>query len=79
MSTYDTDNMMVITYNCDWQTTQILERHLVVADKAYTMSQLKAMTHNGTISLSTVRDTLVLRVRESDGSEYKSAKFIHRF
>ncbi|XP_012283312.1 fasciclin-1 isoform X2 [Orussus abietinus] len=53
-----------------YQSKQILERHLVVADQAYKMSQLKAMSHNGSVALTSVRDNLKLRVRELDDSYY---------
>ncbi|XP_023702117.1 fasciclin-1 isoform X3 [Cryptotermes secundus] len=48
---------------------QILERHLVVADRAYTMADLKHLA-NDTVVLPTVRDHLKLRVKESDKSYY---------
>lgn len=41
----------------------ILERHLVVADKAFSMADLRAMS-NDTIVLPTIRDALTIRVRE---------------
>lgn len=46
-----------------YHTKQILERHLVIADQAYTMAKLKEM-NNDTISLPAARDILKLRVKE---------------
>lgn len=45
------------------QTKQILERHLVIADQAYTMAKLREMS-NDTIKLTTIRDSLKIRVKE---------------
>ncbi|XP_076656486.1 fasciclin 1 Fas1 domain-containing isoform X2 [Halictus rubicundus] len=47
-----------------YHTKQILERHLVIANEAYTMAKLKEMKHNDSIILPTVRDNLKIRVRE---------------
>lgn len=47
------------------QANNILERHLVIADRVYTMADLKAMG-NDTIVLPTIRDALAVRVREDD-------------
>ncbi|XP_043590213.1 fasciclin-1 isoform X3 [Bombus pyrosoma] len=44
---------------------QILERHLVIADEAYTMAKLREMKHNETFVLPAARDSLKLRVREA--------------
>lgn len=58
-----------MTFN--FQTEQILQRHLVIADQAYTMAKLKEEMHiNDTIILPTVRDTLKLRVKESGDSKW---------
>lgn len=46
----------------------ILERHLVVADKAFTMADLRSMS-NDTIVLPTIRDALTIRVREDGKRE----------
>lgn len=46
-----------------YHTKQILERHLVIADQAYTMAKLKEMS-NDTIFLPSARDNLKLRVKE---------------
>jgi hypothetical protein len=53
--------------NCS-QVRQILERHLVVSDRAYTMADLKQLA-NDTVVPPTVRDHLKLRIKESDGSK----------
>ena len=50
------------------QVRQILERHLVVSDRAFTMADLKEMA-NDTVVLQTVRDHLRLKVKESDKSK----------
>nr|CAD7574498.1 unnamed protein product [Timema californicum] len=62
--------------------SQILERHLVVADRAYTMLDLKRIANgNGSIALPTVRDHLKLRIKESDKSYYVEwqGEWIHVF
>lgn len=43
----------------------ILERHLVIADKAFTMAELRSMG-NESIVLPTMRDALTIRVREEN-------------
>lgn len=50
------------------QTKQILERHLIIADQAYTMAKLKEIS-NDTIYLPAARDTLKLRIKEHSESE----------
>ncbi|XP_014254837.2 fasciclin-1 isoform X4 [Cimex lectularius] len=45
---------------------QILERHLVVADKRFTMADLRNLTTHEARQLPTVRDVVKLRVKESD-------------
>ncbi|KAK0079745.1 hypothetical protein PV325_000871 [Microctonus aethiopoides] len=54
-----------------YHTRQILERHLVVADRPYTMKELKQMTVNESVLLSPVRDNLKLRIREYDNNDQK--------
>lgn len=54
-----------MTHNICSQVRQILERHLVVSDRAYTMADLKEMA-NDTEVLPTVRDHLKLKIKESD-------------
>lgn len=49
-----------------YHTKQILERHLVIANEAYTMAKLKEMKHNESIDLPAVRDHLKIRVREAN-------------
>ncbi|XP_025990127.1 fasciclin-1 isoform X2 [Solenopsis invicta] len=51
-----------------YHTKQILERHLVIADQAYTMAKLKEMS-NDTIFLPSARDNLKLRVKEYGENE----------
>ncbi|XP_075231724.1 fasciclin 1 Fas1 domain-containing, partial [Lycorma delicatula] len=46
---------------------QMLERHLVVSDRAYSLSDLKKMS-NDSVTLPTVRDVLKLRVKENDNN-----------
>ncbi|CAL7940146.1 unnamed protein product [Xylocopa violacea] len=53
-----------------YHTKQILERHLVIADEAYTMAKLKEMKRNDTIILPAARDSLKLRFREQ-GENYQ--------
>lgn len=52
----------------------ILQRHLVVADKTFSMADLRAMS-NDTIVLPTIRDALTIRVRE-DGKRRLSMKYV---
>ncbi|XP_017796354.1 PREDICTED: fasciclin-1-like, partial [Habropoda laboriosa] len=52
-----------------YHTKQILERHLVIADEAYTMAKLKEMKPNDTIVLPAARDSLKLRIREYSENE----------
>ncbi|XP_011341884.1 fasciclin-1 isoform X3 [Ooceraea biroi] len=46
-----------------YHTKQILERHLVISDHAYTMAKIREIS-NDTIVLPTVRDSLKIRVKE---------------
>ncbi|XP_046589461.1 fasciclin-1 isoform X2 [Neodiprion lecontei] len=59
-STYKKLFMPEYSYHAE----QILQRHLVVADQAYTMAKLKDMYFNDTVILPTMRDTLKLHVKE---------------
>lgn len=52
-----------ITLIC-FQARNLLERHLVIADRAFTMADLK--NKNETIILPTQRDSLKIRVKEED-------------
>ncbi|XP_043488179.1 fasciclin-1 isoform X2 [Polistes fuscatus] len=56
-----------------YHTKQILERHLVVADQVYTMAKLKEMNYNDTITLTSARDTLKLRIKESGENDDENA------
>ncbi|XP_072764696.1 fasciclin-1 isoform X3 [Anoplolepis gracilipes] len=51
-----------------YHTKQILERHLVIADQAYTMAKLREMS-NDTIKLTTMRDSLKIRIKEYGENE----------
>ncbi|XP_011262800.1 fasciclin-1 isoform X4 [Camponotus floridanus] len=51
-----------------YHTKQILERHLVIADQAYTMAKLRELS-NDTVKLPTSRDNLKIRVKESGENE----------
>lgn len=56
-----------------WWRTQarsILERHLVIADKAYTMADLRSMANNDTLVLPAIRGYLNVRVKEDDKRKY---------
>ncbi|XP_018352279.1 PREDICTED: fasciclin-1 isoform X5 [Trachymyrmex septentrionalis] len=50
-----------------YHTKQILERHLIIADQAYTMAKLKEMS-NDTLNLPAARDNLKLRIKEHSES-----------
>ncbi|KAM7361174.1 fasciclin 1 Fas1 domain-containing isoform 1-T6 [Cochliomyia hominivorax] len=51
-----------------YHSRSILERHLVIADRAYTMKDLVAMTkESGSIVLPTFRDSLKIKVEEEAG------------
>lgn len=50
-----------------YHTKQILERHLIIADQAYTMAKLSKMSNDSYIQLITARDYLKLRVKEHGG------------
>lgn len=54
---------------CRLQARSILERHLVIADKAFTMADLRSMG-NDSIVLPTIRDALTIRVREEGKRKY---------
>ncbi|KAK1134518.1 hypothetical protein K0M31_007299 [Melipona bicolor] len=61
---YPSTSKKIFMPEFSYHTKQILERHLVIADEAYTMAKLKEMKHNDTIVLPAARDSLKLRVRE---------------
>lgn len=48
------------------QANSILERHLIVSDRIYTMSELRNMSAGGDLILNTVRDQLKIRIMEHD-------------
>ena len=48
---------------------QILERHLVVADKSFTISELANMTQHEAKQLPTVRDVVKFKVKENQRSK----------
>ncbi|XP_076379122.1 fasciclin 1 Fas1 domain-containing isoform X2 [Megalopta genalis] len=52
-----------------YHTKQILERHLVIANEAYTMAKLREMKQNDSIILPAARDSLKLRVRETSEND----------
>lgn len=61
---------MCLYFNtCYTQARTILERHLVIADKAFTMAALRSMA-NESIVLPTIRDALTIRVREEGKRKY---------
>lgn len=64
---------MKILFLTNLKARMILERHLVVADKAFSMADLRGMS-NDTIVLPTIRDALTIRVRE-DGKRKALNKF----
>lgn len=53
----------------NFQARAILERHLVISDKAFTMADLRSMG-NDSIVLPTIRDALTIRVREDGKRKY---------
>lgn len=65
--------MLVDTHS---QAKNILERHLVISDKVFTMADLKAMGNNETIVLPTIRDSLTVRVKEDDKRKYISFTYL---
>lgn len=56
------------------QANNILERHLVIADRVYTMADLKALG-NETIVLPTIRDALAVRVKEDDKRKWNTVLY----
>ncbi|GAB0092810.1 fasciclin-1 [Sergentomyia squamirostris] len=47
----------------------LLERHVVLADRAYTMADLKAMANDSVVVMPTLRGYLKLKIREEDRQE----------
>ncbi|XP_073982724.1 fasciclin 1 Fas1 domain-containing isoform X3 [Rhodnius prolixus] len=68
--TYPTAHKKLFMHEFAYHAKQILERHLVVADKGYTMAELRNMTMHEAKQLPTVRDVVMLKVRETDKSYY---------
>ncbi|XP_017877413.1 fasciclin-1 isoform X3 [Ceratina calcarata] len=66
---YPSTSKKIFMPEFSYHTKQILERHLVIADEAYTMAKLKEMKHNETIVLPAARDSLKLRVREQSEND----------
>lgn len=64
------ENQCQSTYKLFYfQARAILERHLVIADKAFTMADLRSLG-NDSIVLPTIRDALTIRVREDGKRKY---------
>ncbi|XP_046142475.1 fasciclin-1 isoform X3 [Osmia bicornis bicornis] len=61
---YPSTTKKIFMNDFSYHTKQILERHLVIADEAFTMAKLKEMKHNDTIILPAARDSLKLRIRD---------------
>ncbi|XP_044002634.1 fasciclin-1 isoform X3 [Aphidius gifuensis] len=51
-----------------YHTKQILERHVAVGEKGFSMADLKRLSSSEPTTLRTLRDSLKIRVREHDGS-----------
>ncbi|XP_047100720.1 fasciclin-1 isoform X1 [Schistocerca piceifrons] len=58
-----------------YQVKQILERHLVISDRVYTMGALKKLASNTSSVLPTMRDHLRLRVRETEKSKQNQSRY----
>ena len=67
---YPSTTKKIFMAEYSYHARQILERHLVIADEAYTMAKLREMKHNETFVLPAARDSLKLRVREA-GESYQ--------
>lgn len=63
--TYPSTNKKLFMDDFSYHATQILQRHLVISDQPFTMSKLLEMSRNGSVTLSTARDVLHLRIKES--------------
>lgn len=66
---YPSAHKKIFMRDFGYHVKQILERHLVLADVGYTMADLKRFA-NESVRLPTLRDTLNLRVKESEKSYY---------
>lgn len=60
----------LLFFSSVWQARNILERHLVIADRIYTMAKLNEMANGTKVLLPTVRDSLNIRVKEEDRRKY---------
>lgn len=60
------------------QANTILERHLVVSDRVFTMSDLRNMSAGSDLILNTARDQLKIRIMEHDKRKF-SKLLSHRF
>lgn len=66
---YPSAHKKIFMRDFGYHVKQILERHLVLDKEGYTMADLKRFA-NESVRLPTVRDTLNLRVKESEKSYY---------
>lgn len=61
---------VIIFFPISLQASAILERHLVVDDRAYTMAELRSLGNNESVVLRTIRDALAISIREDDKRKY---------
>ena len=52
------------------QAHAILERHLIVSDRTFTMNELRDMSSGSDLILNTVRDQLKIRIQEHDKRKF---------
>jgi fasciclin 1 len=52
------------------QANSILERHLIVSDRIFTMNELRNMSAGSDLILNTVRDQLKIRIMEHDKRKF---------
>ncbi|XP_055681274.1 fasciclin-1 isoform X2 [Lutzomyia longipalpis] len=64
-STYKKLFMPAFSYHA----SSILEHHLILADRSYTMADLKALANDSVVVLSAMRGILKLKIREEDRQE----------
>uniref|UniRef100_A0A146LUE9 Fasciclin-1 n=1 Tax=Lygus hesperus TaxID=30085 RepID=A0A146LUE9_LYGHE len=78
---YPTAHKKLFMHDFAYHTKQILERHLVVSDKAFSMAMLKNLTQYEAKQLSTVRDVVKIKVKENDKSYFVewNNEWIHVF
>lgn len=60
------------------QANTILERHLVVSDRIFTMNDLRNMSAGSDLILNTARDQLKIRIMEHDKRKFANS-LCHRF